>query len=1094
MGMAGDWGSLELARFYTVSDKGRSLFAVTAHIVSRSNAEDVFKGGVGQTCAPLQRVTTRNGLWLPLVPPLGPGPSPGTDQGWYSGHGLEHASRVTRLSGRTATETRESPRLPHDGTGAQTPELSKPGAPACLDRGSRSPPTGAMAFPESSPPGGGSGVSSGTGPLSKAASYLDRVRGSPSRRAGFDTASGKGAYLLQAAAQIRLALEAEAAERYEGAFNHYQSSVGLLLRGVQADPDPVRREAVRRKTQQYLMRAERIFTQHLGNGPAHSAGFSSLGLRHMRSLSGPPEELKYYKVLSIFDKVLLVKDQNTGEKYILKSVRKTSGDSPGRRTVLPQGVPFMVPLLRYYITDDSIFLLLQHVQGGRLWSHVKKQFSSEVPFEGFVGQRPLTCRVTCGMRGSVTSPNLKQYAGATPGHLSKSTGVADPCDSDDNDDKGEGVGCEVTRRMGYTHPDESQACLPDAGGEARPDVPSAGTPDSQGSGHVCGLLSHSVKECLSHNSMAAGDACLSGQEGMTDRFPPCQAPIGGTNAFSVTRAPNDRIPTSDGATVPLPTPAACGARAASDCSDSPCRSASRSPSKATGRRCTPGPRACSRLTREDCAEKQNGARSPVRAADLKLKLKPSPVRDRCDHVPYTITVNPFEVIGRQEFADDAHCNSTGNFSGFACNYDRDGSYLALTQKDSSELRDAFASYSSALSNDLPFIAAERKEHLCNGVAFESDDSNRAGESSHSLADPLSSAPGLVNIPLEVVDILAVDRLGLDEAGDEKCGCNIIGDVHSVELNPDSVQLSFGATYHIPNGNGKHFCASSQDSSSDAFEQIAISAGNEHLHLVTDSRTDPGASRDSTENGFDERDGNERSQDEPGLEPEAAKLSYRRREKSSTASDTPDAGGGSSSSSRGGLHRRDRLFVASAAAPPSSRGGCPVRQPLAVPEEPVRVWAAQLVQALDGLHKQGLVCGDLNPRNILLESTGHIRVTYFSQWSEVEKAFSQTAVQDMYCAPEIVAAYQETKVSDWWSFGVLLYELLTGEALCHCHPTGITAHTKLSLPTHLSDEAQSLLRQLLQFSPAERLGAGPSGADEIRLHHFFASIDWDQLHG
>ncbi|XP_032820862.2 ribosomal protein S6 kinase delta-1 isoform X1 [Petromyzon marinus] len=1081
--MAGDWGSRELARFYTVSDKGRSLFAVTAHIVSRSNAEDVFKGGVGQTCPPLQRVTTRNGLWLPLVPPLGPGPSPGTDQGWYSGHGLEHASRVTRLSGRTATETRESPRLPHDGTGAQTPELSRPGAPACLDRGSRSPATGAMAFPESSPPGGGSGVSSGTGPLSKAASYLDRVRGSPSRRAGFDTAGGKGAYLLQAAAQIRLALEEEAAERYEGAFNHYQSSVGLLLRGVQADPDPVRREAVRRKTQQYLMRAEHIFTQHLGNGPAHSAGFSSLGLRHMRSLSGPPEELKYYKVLSIFDKVLLVKDQNTGEKYILKSVRKTSGDSPGRRTVLPQGVPYMVPLLRYYITDDSIFLLLQHVQGGRLWSHVKKQFSSEVPFEGFVGQRPLTCRVPCGMRGSVTSPNLKQYAGATPGHLSKSTGVADPCDSDDNDDEGEGVGCDVTHRMGYTHPDEPQACLPDAGGETRSDVPSAGTPDSQGSGHVCGLLSHSVKECLSHNSMAAGDAYLSVQEGMTDRFPPCQAPIGGTNAFSVTRAPNDRVPTSDGTTVPLPTPAACGARAASDCSDS----ASRSPSKATGRRCTPGPRACSRLAREDCAEKQNGARSPVRAADL--KLKPSPVRDRCDHVPYTITVNPFEVIGRQEFADDAHCNSTGNFSGFVCNYDRDGSYLALTQKDSSELRDAFASYSSALSNDLPFIAAERKEHLCNGVAFESDGLNSAGESSHSLADPLSSAPGLINIPREVVDILAVDRLGLDEAGDEKCGCNIIEDVHSVELNPDSVQLSFGATYHIPNGNGKHFCASLQDSSSDAFEQIAISAGNEHLHLVTDSRTDPGASRDSTENGFDDSDGNERSQDEPGLEPEAAKLSYRRREKSSTASDTPDAGGGSS---RGGLHRRDRLFVA--AAPPSSRGGCPVRQPLAVPEEPVRVWAAQLVQALDGLHKQGLVCGDLNPRNILLESTGHIRVTYFSQWSEVEKAFSQTAVQDMYCAPEIVAAYQETEVSDWWSFGVLLYGLLTGEALCHCHPTGITAHTKLSLPTHLSDEAQSLLRQLLQFSPAERLGAGPSGADEIRLHHFFASIDWDQLHG
>ncbi|XP_054855606.1 sorting nexin-15 [Eublepharis macularius] len=72
-----------------------------------------------------------------------------------------------------------------------------------------------------------------------------------------------GAYLPQATERIRRALESEAAEDYEGAFHGYRSGVDLLLQGLQGDPDVARREAVKKKTAEYLRRAEEIFQQHL---------------------------------------------------------------------------------------------------------------------------------------------------------------------------------------------------------------------------------------------------------------------------------------------------------------------------------------------------------------------------------------------------------------------------------------------------------------------------------------------------------------------------------------------------------------------------------------------------------------------------------------------------------------------------------------------------------------------------------------------------------------------------------------------------------------------------------------------------------------
>ncbi|XP_076872587.1 ribosomal protein S6 kinase delta-1 isoform X2 [Brachyhypopomus gauderio] len=161
----------------------------------------------------------------------------------------------------------------------------------------------------------------------------------------------------------------------------------------------------------------------------------------------------------------------------------------------------------------------------------------------------------------------------------------------------------------------------------------------------------------------------------------------------------------------------------------------------------------------------------------------------------------------------------------------------------------------------------------------------------------------------------------------------------------------------------------------------------------------------------------------------------------------------------------------------------------IPEALVRSWAVDLLTALDALHQEGIICKDLNPRNILLDHRGHVELTYFCSWSEVEESCDPEAVAKMYCAPEVGGISEETTACDWWSLGALLFELLTGKSLHQCHPIGIGRHTHLNVPDFVSEEARSLLEQLLQYNPVERLGTGGAGVEEIKSHPFFAHVDW-----
>ncbi|NWR33689.1 RPKL1 protein, partial [Tachuris rubrigastra] len=167
---------------------------------------------------------------------------------------------------------------------------------------------------------------------------------------------------------------------------------------------------------------------------------------------------------------------------------------------------------------------------------------------------------------------------------------------------------------------------------------------------------------------------------------------------------------------------------------------------------------------------------------------------------------------------------------------------------------------------------------------------------------------------------------------------------------------------------------------------------------------------------------------------------------------------------------------------------------AVKEEQVQLWAAEILLALEGLHQQGVLCLDLNPRNLLLDATGHVRLTFFGQWTEVEPQYCSQAREELYSAPEVGGIVEPTEAADYWSFGSLLYELLTGVPLFQNHPAGIQPHTQLHLPEGLSLAAASLLTELLQYNPKWRLGSGGGGMAKLKSHSFFSTVPWNKLVG
>ncbi|KAL3229175.1 Serine/threonine-protein kinase YPK2/YKR2 [Nakaseomyces bracarensis] len=163
----------------------------------------------------------------------------------------------------------------------------------------------------------------------------------------------------------------------------------------------------------------------------------------------------------------------------------------------------------------------------------------------------------------------------------------------------------------------------------------------------------------------------------------------------------------------------------------------------------------------------------------------------------------------------------------------------------------------------------------------------------------------------------------------------------------------------------------------------------------------------------------------------------------------------------------------------------------------RFYAAELLCALETLHKMDVIYRDLKPENILLDYQGHIALCDFGLCKLNMKDDDKT---DTFCgtpeylAPELLMGQGYTKVVDWWTLGVLLYEMLTG--LPPYYDENVPKMYKkilqdpLVFPDGFDRDAKDLLIVLLSRDPQRRLGF--NGAEEIKSHPFFAQLSWKRL--
>ncbi|KAF7443503.1 Serine/threonine-protein kinase SCH9 [Pyrenophora tritici-repentis] len=170
------------------------------------------------------------------------------------------------------------------------------------------------------------------------------------------------------------------------------------------------------------------------------------------------------------------------------------------------------------------------------------------------------------------------------------------------------------------------------------------------------------------------------------------------------------------------------------------------------------------------------------------------------------------------------------------------------------------------------------------------------------------------------------------------------------------------------------------------------------------------------------------------------------------------------------------------------------------EARAKFYIAELILALQHLHEHNIVYRDLKPENILLDANGHIALCDFglSKANLTENATTNTFCGTTeYLAPEVLLdEHGYTKMVDFWSLGVLVFEMCCGWSPFYAEDTQQMykniAFGKVRFPRDaLSTEGRNFVKGLLNRNPKHRLGA-TRDAEELKAHPFFADIDWDAL--